>query len=82
MLSNNLRINFDRTPEHARIQELMEHIHKLEDIARERSNSRAEKSSPKVKERAGRIKKVAVKVSSGRIARRTPRSPNSSSNSN
>ena len=28
---HNLKFNFDRTPEQARIQELMEHIHKLED---------------------------------------------------
>ena len=76
---HNLKFNFVKTPEQARIQELMKQIHKLEDTARKKSSSRAEKSSPKVKECASRTKKVAMKVSSGRTARRTPPSPNSSS---
>ena len=41
---HNLKFNFDRTPEQARIQELMEHIHKLKDTAQEKSNSKAKKS--------------------------------------
>ena len=75
---HNLRFNFDRTLEQARIEELIEHIHKLEDTAQEKSNSRAKKSSPRVKERVRRTKKVIVKVSSSRATRRTSPSPNSS----
>ena len=59
----------------------MEHIHKLEDAVRERSSSRAEKSSPKVTEWVGRVKKVVVKVSSGRTARRRSPSSNTPSSS-
>ena len=70
---HNLKFNFDRTPEQARIQELMDHIRKLEDTAGEKSSSRAEKSSPKVKKHVGRTKRVAVKVSSSKTAFRTPR---------
>ena len=75
---HNLRFNFYKTLEEARIEELMEHIRKLEDTAGEKSSSSTEKSSPKIKERAGRTKRVAVKVSSSRAARKTPPSPNSS----
>ena len=81
---HNLRFNFDRTLEQGCIQELMEHIHKLEDTARvksnfraEKSSSRAEKSSPRVKERARRSKRITVKISSGRPASNTPSSPDS-----
>ena len=41
-----LRYSFDRTPEQTRIEELMDHIHKLEDSARGKSSSRAVKNSP------------------------------------
>ena len=58
----------------------MEHFHKLEDIAQKKSSSKTENSSPKVKECAGRTKRVAVKVSSSVAARKTPPSPNSSPN--
>ena len=46
---HNLRFNFDRTPEQAWIEELMDHIHKLENTAREKSDDRVEKSSSRVK---------------------------------
>ena len=45
----NLEYSFDRTPEQTRIEKLMDHICKLEDAAREKTTSKAEKSSHKVK---------------------------------
>ena len=69
------------TLEQARIQELMEHIHKLKDTAQENNSSRVENSNPKVKERVGRTKRVVVNIPSSRLARRTPSSPDSSSSS-
>ena len=55
----------------------MDHIHNLEDTAKEKSSARAEKSSSRVKERAGRTKRVAVQIPSGRPASNTPPSPDS-----
>ena len=55
----------------------MDHIHKLEDTAQEKSSARAKKSSSRVKESAGRTKRVAVKISSSKAACKTPLSPNS-----
>ena len=78
---HNLTFDFDRTLEHARIQELMEYIRKLEDAARESSSSRAQKSSTKFIERVGRTRKVAVKVPLGKTTHKTSPSSNSSSSS-
>ena len=62
----------------------MDHIHKLEDVARgkttfraEKSNLEAGKNSHKVKERAGRTKKTAMKIPSSRPVSATPLSPDS-----
>ena len=62
----------------------MDHIHKLEDAAQEKTTSRAEKSnlgagksSHKVKECAGRTKRTVVKIPSGRPASATPPSHDS-----
>ena len=59
----------------------MDHIHKVENSAREKSNAKAEKSSSRTKERAGRSKKVAVKIPSGRLAGTIHSSPDSSPSS-
>ena len=75
---HNLRFNFDRTLKQAQIEELMDHIHKLEDTVREKNSAKIEKSSSRVKERAGRTKRVIVKISLSRAACETPLSPNSS----
>ena len=57
---HDVRYPIYRSPEQSRIEELLAHIRKLEDAAREKSSSKAEKgglkagkSSYKVKERAG-----------------------------
>ena len=66
----------------------MDHIHKLEKTAREKSNAKAEKSnlraeknSHKVKECVGRTKRCAHKIPSGRATQQTPSSPIPSSSS-
>ena len=78
---HSLRYSFDMTPEDTRIEELMDHIHKLEDATREKTTSKAEKSSHKVKERASRTKRYAHKIPSGRATQQTPSSPIPSSSS-
>ena len=62
----NLRFNFDKTLEQARIEELRDHIHKIEDSTQGKISSRAKKSSPIIKARAKRTKRVAVKILSSR----------------
>ena len=42
---HNLKYSFDRTLEQTRIEELMDHIHKLEEVAQEKTTSKAEKSN-------------------------------------
>ena len=83
-LRYDVRYPIYRSPEQARIEELLTLIHKLEEDARKKSSSRAEKSSQKagksgqkVKERAGRPKKFAIKASSTRSASASPSSPDS-----
>ena len=81
---HDVRYPIYRSPEQARIEELLAHIHKLKDDARKKSSSKAEKSglkasksNHKVKERAGRLKKFSIKASSVRPANSSASSPDS-----
>ena len=89
ILSNNieiaqqyhLRYSFDRTPEQTSIEELMNHIHKIENSARGKDNARANKNSPVTKECSKRTKRVAVKIPPNRSTSKAHPSPSSSPNS-
>ena len=63
------------------LEEVREHIHKIEDTARGKSSSRAERSSLKIKERIKRTKRVAVKILSSRPTRKAHSSLGSSPSS-
>ena len=86
MLCNDLEIaqqhhldySFDRTPEHARIEELMDHIRKIESFAREKSSSKVARSSPATKECSRRTKKVAIKIPSSKAISKAQANPSSS----
>ena len=59
---HDIRYSICRAPEQTRIEKLMDNIHKLENAARWKSNSKADKNSPITKERTKRTKRVAMKI--------------------
>ena len=74
---HDVRYSICRAPEQARIEELMDHIRKLESSAQGKSNSRAVKSSPITKEHSKRTKRATVKVPSGKPTSKAHLSPSS-----